>query len=584
MADPVLRIPIDDAAFKRYMEAFERYQSQLREQPNMWAEANAEVLDGVSANLALADAIGASVSAAMRLGDAQNRNAQMRKREAENSEAEEQRASGWRRKALDHVQELNRSAGTVVRSFSTLAAGSGGSGGLFGMLANNKLGGEIGEIASIVGKVVNAGYDINNAVSDKGLFARGIGATLGQQEGFHNNLGRYTNTDQGLDAVMNARGTPQEWWKFNALGVDRTKGSNADVYGNVLRSQAELAKRYTDKNGVTNWAQVDPRGGSAFGTTHEDLNRLKGLSGADLDKAIRDAVSFKTPLQDKQIDAATKTVIAMDNNTQKITDLAQAMTTQLNPAMDKLTQGIDSLTDIAGKIYDLLSFNWFGDPTVPDKNKKPGEPGNKDQSWLGWAAGGLDNLLTWGANGLGKAIGLTDEQLGIKPQSGGAAPQRRGAPAAANNNGAASMGDVTGVARSMGWRVTSGTRSYAEQKSLYDAWRANPSAYPRGYVVAKPGHSAHESGRAMDIGYGKGVTLAGIVAELRKRGVNVTRAINEGNHYHVEWGAPGAAGRNRRVSGGAGNVNVNVKVSAPPGHQTAVTSNSASMGGAKGTF
>jgi len=362
VADPILRIPIDDAAFKRYMEAFERYQSQLDEQPEKWAESNEQVREGVAANMALADAIGQSVSAAIRLGDAQSRNAQRRKREAEDSDVEEQRASGWRRKALDHVQEFNRSASTAVRSFSSFAAGGKGAGGMFGMIADagKGLGGDIGAVVNLLGHTLNAGYEINNAVSDKGLFARGIGASLGQQEGFHNNLGRYTNTDQGIDAVMNARGTPQEWWQFNSLGVDRTKGSNAEVYGNVLRKQAELAKRFTDKNGTTNWAQVDPRGGSAFGTTHEDLNRLKGLSGADLDKAIKDAVAFKTPLADKQIDAATKSVVAMDNLTTRVQDQTQALTVGLSPQLDKLTTGMGRLADVAEKLAGILSF---ADPT-----------------------------------------------------------------------------------------------------------------------------------------------------------------------------------------------------------------------------
>src|SRR5882672_4592188 len=106
------------------MEAFERYQSQLQDQPEMWTDTNEKVLEGVAANLSMADAIGASVAAAIRLGDVQQRNASRRKREAEDSDIEEQRASGWRRKALDHVQELTRSASTVVRSFGGFAAGS----------------------------------------------------------------------------------------------------------------------------------------------------------------------------------------------------------------------------------------------------------------------------------------------------------------------------------------------------------------------------------------------------------------------------------------------------------------------------
>lgn len=386
MPDPVLRIPIDDAAFKRYLAAFQRYQEQLREQPDMWEHANEAVLDGVAANLSLADAIGQSVSAALRLGNVEERNAQRRRKDAQDEDAEQQRSSSWRRKALDHVQELSRTSASIVRGFGSFASGANGTGGLFSGISDigKGLGGTLGGLVNLAGHVLNAGYEVNNAVSDKGLFARGIGTSISGQEGFQNNLGRYTNTDQGIDAVMNARGSPDQWWQFNALGVDRTKGSNTDVYGNVLRSQAALAKRFTDANGVTNWAQVDPRGGSAFGTTHEDLNRLKGLSGTALDKAIQTAVSFKSPLGDKQTDAATKSVVAMDNLTTRVRDSAQAMAVGFDPALDKATKGLTDLAAVAEKIVSLFPSNWNLNDATPtihhesdaDRKRAEADPNN----------------------------------------------------------------------------------------------------------------------------------------------------------------------------------------------------------------
>ena len=57
--------------------------------------------------------------------------------------------------------------------------------------------------------------------------------------------------------------------------------------------------------------------------------------------------------------------------------------------------------------------------------------------------------------------------------------------------------------------VTSGYRSYAQQKSLYDRWKAGTFSAPS---VARPGTSLHESGRALDLrdsGSTPGVTKAG---------------------------------------------------------------------------
>lgn len=57
--------------------------------------------------------------------------------------------------------------------------------------------------------------------------------------------------------------------------------------------------------------------------------------------------------------------------------------------------------------------------------------------------------------------------------------------------------------------VTSGYRSYAQQKSLYDRWKAGTFHAPS---VARPGTSRHENGRALDLrdsGSSPGVTVAG---------------------------------------------------------------------------
>lgn len=574
MAEPVLRIPIDDTAFQRYMEAFNRYQQQLRDQPEMWSDTNAEVLQGVTTNLALADAIGEAVSAAVRLGDAERRNEQGRRKAAQDETADEIRAAGWRRKALDHVQELSRSSSTVVRSFGSIAGGTKGAGGLLGMIADGgkSLGGDIGALIGLVGHTLNAGYEANAAVSDKGLFARGIGATLGQQEGFHNNLGRYTNTDQGIDAVMNARGSPDQWWQFNALGVKgiQSDKSNAEVYGDVLRKQVELAKRYTT-NGVTNYAAIDPRGATAFGTTHEDLNRLKGLSGADLDKAIKDAVSFKTPLQDKQIDAATKSTIAADNLATRVVDNTQMLAVGMAPALDKTVEGLNRLTDVAGKIYEQLS----------GANKSVVPPAAR--SFLDTIESPLKKLLGPGMSWLFDSGPGGAPAAGAAGGSGGAARGggRSGAPAVGGGRGPADAGllaQAKSMVEAMGGRVTSTQRSYAEQKRLYDKYQTYKRGGPWAALAAAPGHSAHESGQALDVAYGKGISLAGITAQLKKIGINVTRALNEGDHYHVEWSNPARQGPRGGRGATSSNTHVSVKVSAPPGHQTAVTANTAVRG------
>ena len=60
-------------------------------------------------------------------------------------------------------------------------------------------------------------------------------------------------------------------------------------------------------------------------------------------------------------------------------------------------------------------------------------------------------------------------------------------------------------------QIVSGFRTYAEQKALYDAWKNGTYQVP---VVAVPGTSAHESGRAADVSTTRAWTELHIRAEV----------------------------------------------------------------------
>lgn len=585
MPDPVLRIPVDDSAFQRYMEAFNRYQEQLEAQPEMWQEANEGVRDGVAANLALADAIGASVSAAVRLGEQQERNAQRRKRDAEDEESEAKRAASWRSRAIDHVKELSRVTSTVVRTLGDIAGGHAGATGLFGVVSTvgKQIGGTLGGVINLAGEALNANYIANNAISDKGQFARGIGATVGQQEGFQTQLGRYVNTDQGIDAVMNARGTPNQWWQFNSLGVRdyRSNKSNADLYGEVLRAQVAIARRYTH-NGYTDWFAADPRGASAFGTTHEDLNRL--MHAPDLNKAIREAETFKSPV-DKQIDASTKSAVATDKLAQILTDKTQVGLTSVNTAVDRLTEALTKLTGYAETIANVLSFQWGPKPTGGDKTvSQQAGPGGVHGLGRDESTGGILGALGFG--GIHKDDG-TSFKMGSNPtyQSvgrmlkalGWSENQARGIltngvaesdlnPFAVGDNGAAYgmfqwHPDRQAAYRKLfhhGMKDVKDRNQAIREQTLFADWELK-------HNIDGDAHKA--------------------VGDQIKQMTDVSqiaRAVSVG--FEAAAGASGdkyteSYRRGRAAATAPAIVNLNVTTTAPPGHQTAVTANSAAQGG-----
>lgn len=369
MPEAVLRIPIDDEAFKRYLQAFEKYQTQLRAQPDMWTDTNETILETVNAGGALVDTINRQVDAAQRLGNIESRNAQRKRKEMQDEDSEQKRQQSWRRQALDHVQELSRASGSIVRSFGNFASGS-GTGGLFGGVASigNDLGGTLGGIVKLAGHVLNAGYEINKAVSDKGQQAIGIGTGVGRMEGAQNYLGAFTDPVAGIDAVTNARGSPGQWASFARMGIKPRKGEdNADLWGRIIRRAADIGEQATGPDGQVRQDMAGAKGAYDF-MSPEDLRRIiardkAGMLNSDIANARNSQAG--NPLTDKAVQSATSLVQAQDNLVTTVRDSAQALGVKFDPALMAATKGLQDLANVAEKIVGLFPSNWSLDGAMP---------------------------------------------------------------------------------------------------------------------------------------------------------------------------------------------------------------------------
>jgi hypothetical protein len=104
------------------------------------------------------------------------------------------------------------------------------------------------------------------------------------------------------------------------------------------------------------------------------------------------------------------------------------------------------------------------------------------------------------------------------------------------------------IAQRAGFQVNSATRptyisqevkgGASSQERLYKAWLA--AGRPKDNPVAVPGTSRHETGRALDIQFGKGVSPASIRSAYEKEGVRITKPLKERGHYHIEFSTSGA--------------------------------------------
>jgi hypothetical protein len=95
--------------------------------------------------------------------------------------------------------------------------------------------------------------------------------------------------------------------------------------------------------------------------------------------------------------------------------------------------------------------------------------------------------------------------------------------------------EAAAIARAAGLIVNSASRTFAEQKKLYEAWlrAGKPSDNP----VAAPGTSAHEGARgrwALDIQLAKGVTPDLLRKVFATQGIELSKVFKERGHFHVE--------------------------------------------------
>lgn len=91
------------------------------------------------------------------------------------------------------------------------------------------------------------------------------------------------------------------------------------------------------------------------------------------------------------------------------------------------------------------------------------------------------------------------------------------------------------IARGAGLQVNSVSRTYGQQKQLYDNWVA--AGRPADNPVAPPGTSAHEGAKgrwALDIQFGAGVTPELLRKVFAAQGVNLSKVFKERGHFHVE--------------------------------------------------
>lgn len=376
----IIDIPVNDEAFRRFMELFSRYQQEAKKLPEGWAQTN-DIVGGISAGFAAMTAemaaqnehLAQRAEAERKLEKAEKAAAEAKKSSDREAAAREREAAGRRQKMISDL-----------RTMADLAVGLG----KWALLG--------GAAGAVTGALSLWGMDrLLQSVSDERRTAQGFGVSTGQRQGLALNMQRYFDVNSALENIAGAQADPSKRWIFSGFGVN----PNGKDPGQLTGEMALAARRiFMEGHGNQMWAQSH---GLLDVFSMDDLRRLaatpegelrKSATQAGLDAApggrayLADKVSNKW--QDFLVNLNAASLGLKNNLVDKLSALER------NRAFDKL---LASFTKIADSVLDRIDWDrlaggldHLADYVGSAKFQSDVKTLLDDFSAL---AGGLDNLI-----------------------------------------------------------------------------------------------------------------------------------------------------------------------------------------------
>jgi len=361
MPTPILRVPIDDEAFKSFLKTFEKYRTQLKEQEGDWGDVNDAVVATVASNAALANEMERQVSA---LKDA-NIQEEERDRRADKMERRHRQNAKDRDKREEEVQQRRKRSIQFIKEQAQVVSGAARSFASWGLL-DSILG---------IGTAVLSGFGLTQlaqGVGDERRLSSGLGVGMGARQGLAANVGRYFDVNQVLENIANAQADPGKWATFATMGVNRNQ--NPAQLAEQMALQAR--KMFLADKGNLALAQSQ---GLLNIFTPDDLRRMAGTPEAEMrmqfsrsrkvqglsDEVARKWQDFTSQismtglaLQNKFMDKISRLEPSLEKLIGKFGDLAVALLDRID--WETLGQGLDSFTKYITSPEFIDSLKEFG--------------------------------------------------------------------------------------------------------------------------------------------------------------------------------------------------------------------------------
>lgn len=324
----VIEIDVNDAKFKRYVAAYQKYDGMLQKAPGLWEQ----VTDASSENLTIARMISAAMLAQ---ADVLKR---VEARQTTVTDKSRRMADYWAKVAASSraVENHLKSTFTAVAKFTGISTIVGALGVGAGMWGLDRL-----ALSANTGR----------------RSSTGMGLTYGQQTAFGLSYNRLIDSSSFLGGISTARGNISSGaaTALSILGISPTaSGTTGDIANEALQRIRQKAKETPEEQlGIL----ADSHKLGELGIGVEDLRRLKSMGDAEFGE-FRGQYSR----QAAQLQVAEKTLALwqkfdneLDSTTQKLkTGLLNGLVA-LTPQLAKLTS---ALGDTVQSLVESGTFKW----------------------------------------------------------------------------------------------------------------------------------------------------------------------------------------------------------------------------------
>jgi len=382
MAESVLDIKVNDAEFKAFEEAFNKYNEKLAKQPSAWAAVSKE-------NKQVETSFRSMTAALMAQAD-------IMRREAKSARDVEVHTSAISR-LWDRISTRSRDyADNVTRGTRWLLN-----------LRHSATIGILGALAGFGGSIWGLEHLAYSASSGRRA-ATGTGTSYGEHTAFGSVFGRYLDTGAFLGSISQARSNlaSPAATALSILGVNRS-GTTMGMTRSALGAVYDLVQR-TPQDQLGLLLQTHKLG--ELGLSDEDLNRFKGMSREEFNSANKQlgAASNDLNVTDPILRKWQQFTVQLDLAGQKIKSVLIDSLSGLTEPLSRLTEGFSNL------VKSLLGSKGFKDGVnyVADTLNDFAKYVQKDEFKRD-----LRDLVN-GIGSLAKAVGDALRFLGVLPSAG----------------------------------------------------------------------------------------------------------------------------------------------------------------------